>query len=79
MIIIVIVIIIIISSVQQYRWRCVSPWRWLEEINHCTVDKDPVLSLIITSQQVSNPIVTCPVLLAACLSHSAQTSWCQFR
>jgi len=25
---------IIISSVRQYRWRCRSPWRWLEGIKH---------------------------------------------
>ena len=61
------VICIAISIVQQYRWRCTSPWRYLEEIKHRSLaTQSPVLSvqnLLISSTQPHNPLSSC------CYSH----------
>jgi hypothetical protein len=62
------IIIIIIINVQQYRWRCTSPWRWLEGIKHCTLARqNPLLSpsdLLIASKHPINSVSsrTCSLL-----------------
>ena len=52
-----------ISSVQQYRWRCTSPWRYLEEIRHRSLaTQSPVLSLqnlLISSNHPHNSLSSC--------------------
>ena len=57
------VICIAISSVQQYRWRCMSPWRYLEEIRHRSLaTQSPVLSLqnlLISSNHPHNSLSSC--------------------
>ena len=39
------VIWIINSSVEQYTWRCKSPWRWLEDIKHSSLTRQRLLLL----------------------------------
>jgi len=57
------VICIAISSVQQYRWRCMRPWRYLEEIRHRSLaTQSPVLSLqnlLISSNHPHNSLSSC--------------------
>ena len=37
------VIWIINSSVEQYTWRCKSPWRWLKDIKHWSLTRQRLL------------------------------------
>ena len=57
------VICIAISSVQQYKWRCRSPWRYLEEIRHRSLaTQSPVLSLqslLISSNHPHKSLSSC--------------------
>lgn len=53
----------IVSNVQQFRWRCTSPWRWLEEIRHWSLarQRHPLLLQhhLIASKHSYNSLSSC--------------------
>ena len=52
----------IVSNVQQFRWRCTSPWRWLEEIRHWSLARQRHLLLqhhLIASKHSYNSLSSC--------------------
>jgi hypothetical protein len=54
---------ITISTVQQYRWRCTSAWRWLEEIKYQSLSRQrpllPLCNLLSASKHPHNSPFSC--------------------
>ena len=57
---------VIIADVQQYRWRCKTPWRWLEEIQYWSPATQKLLllqNLLIPSKTPRTSLPNCCCLL----------------
>jgi hypothetical protein len=66
---------IIVSNVQQHKWRCTTPCRWLEDTQtEVWPDIDLFFSFGICSQQASILTVPCLVVAACCLFQSMSST-----
>lgn len=61
--------------VRQYRWRCTSHWRWLEEIKHGSLARQQLFfTLTISSQQAFTLFISRLIVAAHCSFQSMSSN-----